>query len=260
MGQVTRPPQTVSGLSETWRGALASMTRGADMRAVLVRSLALATASTLFAFPYFHYLIFIVLDGCRLPGGLDPWGLLFTQLFLLSIACLLSAMVGFSFTKRFKLPGFGDWQHFVRAIPVLLVLAAGMITLSYFFFDRRFVEISPVSYPKDLLYIISIPFKEAFTEEIILRFCLVTLAIGLLKSKKAGVVFVSALASLFTIKYFHFIGIKVGLNYFFITQLLLSFSANLLLGYLFVTRGLLFNMALRFLFGMKYALVSCAIG
>ena len=236
------------------------MTRGADMRGVLVKSSALATACTLFTFPYFHYLIFIVLDRYRLPTGLGPWGLLFSQLLLLFIVCLLAAMVGFSFSKRFGLPGFGDWRHLARTIPFLLVLAVGMITLSYLFFDRYFVRISPVSYPKDLLYLISIPFKEAFTEEIILRYCLVTLGIGLFKSKKAGVLLVSALASLFTIKYFHFIGIKVGLDYFFITQLLLSFSANLLLGYLFFTRGLLFCMALRCLFGMKYALVSCAIG
>ena len=236
------------------------MTRGADMRSVLAKSSALATASVLFTFPYFHYLMFVVLDKDRFPEGIDPWGVLFTQLFLLFILCLLSSMIGFSFSKRLKLPGFGNWGHFIRSMPSLLVLGAVMIGLSYFFFDRHFCEISPLSYPKELLYLIWLPFKGAFTEEIILRLCLVTLSVGLLRNKGAGVVLVSALAPLFTIKYFFFIGMKAGFSYLFVTQFLLSFSANLLLGYLFVTHGLLYAMALKFLFDIKYVVVCWAIG
>ena len=134
-----------------------------------------------------------------------------------------------------------------------------MALVSYFLFDRYFFEVSPLSYPKDVLYLVSLPFKGAFTDEVILRLCLVTLSVGLLKRKGAGVVLASAVASFFTIKYFIFMGISCGLNYLFIVQLILSFAANLLLGYLFVTRGLLYAMALKFLFGMKQVIVSCAM-
>ncbi len=230
------------------------------MHGVLMKSLALAICSTLFTLPYLHYLISVVLAQAHFPIVLNPWRLLFTELFLVFILCLLSAMVGFSFSKKFDLPGFGDRKGFFRSIPLLLVIGLVMMALSYFFFDRYFFKISPLSYPKDVLYLISLPFKGAFTEEIILRLCLVTLSVGLLKSKGAGVVLVSALGSLFTIKYFYFFGIKFGLNYLFITQLLLSFSANLFLGYLFVTRGLLCSMALKFMFGIKYVVVSWAMG
>lgn len=247
-------------MREIWHRAFASLTRGADMRRVLVKSFALAICSTLFTLPYFHYLIFVVPAGGRFPKVLNPWSLLFTELFLLFILCLLSAMVGFSFSKRFELPGFGDSRYFIPSIPFLLVLGTAMMALSYFLFDRYFFEISPLSYPKEVLYLISLPFKGAFSEEIILRLCLVTLSVGLLKSKGAGVVLVSTLASLFTIKYFHFFGIEFGFNYLFITQVLLSFSANLFLGYIFVTRGLLYSMALKFLFGIKYVIVSWAMG
>ena len=236
------------------------MTRGADTGEVLVKAAALAIASTLFTLPYFHYLIFVVLDGAPLPEGLDARSLLLTQLFLLFIVCLLSAMVGFSFSKRFKLPGFGNPRRFVQSLPLLFVVASVMTALSYFLFDRHFFEISPGAYPKGLVYVMSIPFKGAFTEEIILRLCLVTLAVGLLNSKGAGIVLVSALASLFTIKYFHFVGLDVGLNYLFVTQLLFSFWTNLLLGYLFVTHGLWYSMALKFMLGMKYFFISWAIG
>lgn len=236
------------------------MTRGTDMRGVLVKSSALSISATLFTLPYFHYLIFTIPSEGRFPKGLQPWDLLLSQLFLLFIVCLLSAMVGFSFSKRFELPGFGDPGRFIPSIPFLLVIGGVMIALSYFLFDRYFFKISPHTYPKDVFYLISFPFKEAFTDEIILRLCLVTLGVGLLKKKGAGVILVSALAPLFTIKYFHFIGLEFSLNYLFVTHLLLSFSANLLLGYLFVTHGLLYSMALKFLFGMKYVVVAWVIG
>lgn len=235
------------------------MTQGADTREVLVKSSVMAVAATLLTLPYFHYLIFVVLEASGFPQDLNPWGFLFAQLFLLFIVCLLSAVVGFSFSKRLKLPGFGDPRFVIRSIPLFLILGAIVIALSYFLFDRHFLKISPMSYPKDVLYLISFAFKEVFPEEIILRLCLVTLSVGLLKSKGAGVGLVSVLAPIFSVKYFHFMGIEVGLDYLFITQYLLSFSANLLLGYLFVTHGLLYSMALKFVFGMKYMLVAWAM-
>lgn len=247
-------------MSEIWHRVFVSMTRGADMRGVLWKSLALAILSCLFTVPYFHYLILAVPIRGRFPIGLSPWGLLFTELSLLFIICLFSAIVGFSFSKRLELPGFGDRSRLIHSIPLLLVLGVVMAALSYLLFDRYFLELSPVSYPKNLLYLISIPFKGAFTEEVILRFCMVTLGVGLLKNRIAGVVLVSALGSIFTVKYFHYIGIGFALNYLFMIQLLLSFVANLILGYLFVTRGLLCSMALKFFFGTKYAVISWVMG
>ena len=237
-----------------WHKVFDSFTGGAEMRPVLEKSLALAICSTLFTLPYFHYLIFIVASA-----GPNSWSLLFTELLMLFILSLLSAIVGFSFSEKFGLPGFGDLGSFSRSIPFLLAVGAAMTLLSYFLFDRYFFEVSPLSYPKDVLYLVSLPFKCAFTDEIILRLCLVTLSVGLLKRRGAGVVLASAVASLFTIKYFLFMGITCGLNYLFIIQFLLSFTAHLLLGFLFVTRGLLYAMALKFLFGMKYVIVSCAM-
>jgi hypothetical protein len=236
------------------------MTQGEDMGRVVVKSFALATACTVFTLPYFHYLTFVVLKEVGSPKGLHPSSVLFTQLLLLFIVCLLSAVVGFSFAKRYGLPGFGDHKRFFRSVPALLLIGAIVITLSYFLFDRPFFAVSPASYPKDPLYLMSIPLKGAFTEEVILRLCMVTLAVGLLKSKRGGVILVAAAAPLLTIKYFHFVGMEVGFDYLFITQLLLSFVANLFLGYLFVTHGLLYAMALKFLLGMKYFLIWWTMG
>jgi len=236
------------------------MTRGADVRKVLVKSSALAICSTVFAIPYFHHLIFLAPTTHPLPLSLGLRGFLFMEMFLLFILCLLSAVVGFSFSERLELPGFWDKTRFVGSIPLLLLLGAIMTALSYFLFDRFFFKLSPASYPRNLLYLVSFPLKAAFTEEVVLRFALVTIGVGIFRNKVAGVVFTSVVAALFTLKYFQFVGISFRLNYLFVTQLLLSFSANLVLGYLFVTRGLLYSMSLKFLLGMKYAVVSWAMG
>jgi hypothetical protein len=239
-----------------WQKALGAITRGTDMLGVLAKSLALAIASTLFTLPYFHYLISEIPYRQRLPQGADSIIILLTQLLLLFILTFLSAMVGFSFSNRYKLHGLGDPRALVSSLPLVVAGGAVITVLSYYFFDRFFFEISPASYPRNPLFLLSYPFKRAFTDEIILRFCLVTIAVGLFKSKSAGVILVSAFAAIATIKYFHFIGLPVGLNTIFLTQLIICFLANLLLGYLFVARGLIYSMSLGFIFGMKYMMMS----
>ena len=246
-------------MSEILQKALASMTRGANMRGVLIKSSALAVSSTIVTIPYFYYMVFIVQGQGNFSEYASPWYFLFAELFLLFIICFLSAMVGFSFYRRYDLPGFGDLSGFADALPLLLAWATVMVFLSYFLFDRYFMELSPVSYPKDKFYLIFFPFQGAFTDEIILRFCLVTISVGLFRNKWLGIVFVSVLASIFTLKYFNFIGVTLDFGFLLLAQLFLSFLSNLLLGYFFVTRGLIFSMALKFMFGMKYIVALCAI-
>ena len=65
---------------------------------------------------------------------------------------------------------------------------------------------------------------------------------------------------MFTVKYFHYIGMTTGLGGLFVIQLVLSFAFNVILGYVFVTYGLLFSMVLRFLLGMKYWVVAGMTG
>ena len=236
-----------------------SMVRGADMGQVMVKSSILAICSTVFAVPYFHHLVFLSPRMAPLALRLGLRGFLVMELSLLFILCLLCATVGFSFSERRQLPGLGDKTGLIESFPRILLLGAVMTALSYLLFDRFFYRLSPASYPDNLLYLASFPFKAAFTEEVILRAGLVTIAVGIVRNKMAGVVLASAAAALFTLKYFQFIGMGFRLNYIFVTHMILSFLANLVLGYLFVTRGLLYSMALNFLLGMRYAVVSWMI-
>ena len=238
-----------------------SMTGGADFSGVLLKSLSLAILCTLFTAPYFHHLLSVSFKTQdRFLMHSDFHAVLIMELSLLFIICFLSAIVGFSYSIKFQLPGFGDLRRFTETIPLLLLVGVVMGGLTYLIFDRHFFYISPASYPKDILYLVSCPFKVAFTNEVILRFCMVTLGVGILKNRLGGVILVSIFASILTMKYFRFLGLDYPFNYFFITQFFISFFGNFILGYLFVTRGLIYSMSLHFLFGTRLAVVVWMLG
>jgi hypothetical protein len=241
-------------MNEIWRRAFDSMTRHADARSVVVKSTILATAAAVSAIGYFHYLVFDVPSGGP-PAGQDPWTFLAFEVMLLFLILLLSALVGFSFSPRLGLPGFGRMKELLYALPLLIVGGLILVATSYLVFDRYFYAIAPVSFPRQPIYLFTIPFKAALADETILRLGLVTVGVGLTRNKGAGVILMSAVSSLLTVKYFEFIGIPFALNHFYILYLLLSFLGNIILGWLFVTRGLAYAMALKFVIGCKYLLI-----
>lgn len=238
-----------------------AMTGGANIRKVLLQSLTLAILCVLFTVPYFYHLLSVslkTLDHLSMPSNfLTVMGM---DLFLLFIACLLSAIAGFSFSKKQQLPGFGDPRRIKETFPLLLMVAATVGILTYLFFDRHFFYISPESYPKNTLYLIAYPLKLAFMNEVILRFGLVTIAIGFLKQRIGGVIAISGIAAIFTMKYFQFLGIDYPYNTLYITQFIISFFVNFILGYVFITRGLIHAMMLHLLFGLRLPIVIWALG
>jgi hypothetical protein len=235
------------------------MTEGVEMKGVVIKSTLFALLSAFSTIPYFHYLLSFSIESTTLmPDGAT--GFLAFEIFLVFLITLLSALVGFSFSDRYSLPGLGKPGDLIRSLPILALLGLLMVGVSYFLFDRSFYEISPASYPGYPGFLLTIPLKGALTDEIILRFCLVTIGVGLFKNSGFSVVFISAIASLLTIKYLQFFGIEFSFEYLPVALLVSSFVSNLLLGYLFVTRGLLFSMVLKFFLGFKYVLVALTMG
>jgi hypothetical protein len=226
------------------------MTGNVDTRGVVVKSAILAALGVIATVPYFHYLVFAAFPA-PIPGA-DGWTLVVGELLLVLILLFLSALIGFSFAGRLDLPGLGETRAWLRGLPVLIPCGLILVAFSYFTFDRYFLLISPASFPTDPVYLLAVPFKGAFVDETVLRLGLVTIGVGLARDKAAGVIVTAAVASLFTVKYFEFIGIPFALDPLFIVHLLLSFFGNLLLGWLYVTRGLLWSMTLTFVIGLKY--------
>ena len=152
-----------------------------------------------------------------------------------------------------------DWglsKRLVRDTPLLVFGGLALAGLTYFLFDRYFYVVSPGSYPTSVLMLFCLPVKGAVTDEVILRLGLLTPAVGLLKHRGAGVILIAALASLMSLRYFQFLGIPVGLNYVTIAHLVLSFLGNVVLGSLYVSRGLMHTMILKAVYGSRYLAVA----
>jgi hypothetical protein len=225
------------------------------MREIINKALMLSILSVLFTVPYFHYLLFEAPRAHTLPTVSNPMTLLMAELLLLFIICFLSSIIGLTFSERVGLEGFGEPLDWLRSLPILFLFGILMTGISYVLFDRQFIRISPVSYPDKWIYVITLPLKGAFTDEIILRYCLVTLFVGALRRKPAAVALVSAFASVLTVKYFNYVGLGWDSGSVFFVQMILAFAANFLLGWVYVTRGLLQTMTLKFIFGLKYIVI-----
>ncbi|MGD8388110.1 MAG: hypothetical protein PVG49_13295 [Desulfobacteraceae bacterium] len=237
-----------------------SLTRGASPRGVATQSTLLALAATLSALPYFHSLLW---GPSRVQPSIPQtglWQLLAGQAMLLFLVCFLSSMAGLAFAPRQGLPGWGDPLKLRNELGSLVLLGLGMAVVSYVGFDRRFFPIAPFAYPQTAFQALSLPFKGALTEEVILRLCMVTLAVGILKRPWAGVLLIATLAPFLSIKYFRFIGIDPLPGGLLAMQWLVSFGANVLLGVLFVKRGLLFCMVIKFVYSLKYGLILLLAG
>lgn len=241
---------------DLWRQVSAAMTKGLGIRPVALGSLLFAATATLLTVPYFYFLLF------RSPGSLAlhsqplQYDMLYAQTALLFIICLLCAMAGFSFSKRLGLPGFGTTDRLHH----FLALGAVLLLLSLVLFDRYFYPVAPWAYPKQGGYLFLIPFKEAVADELILRFGLVTIAVGIARSRIIGVGLVSAFATMLSVKYFRFIGVDIDWSYVFIIHFILVFSINFILGYVYVTRGLISVMAVKWILGFRYALLALTGG
>jgi hypothetical protein len=231
-----------------------SLTGGAAPKTVVRSSVLLGAAATLSALPYFHFLVFHASRGDARGG--DPWSLLAGQAALLLLLSVLSAMVGLSFAPRLGLPGLGDPARLREEWKGLVLVGAVLGAVSFILFDQWFARVSPGAYPQGPLLLLSIPFKTATTEEVILRLCMVTVAVGLFRRTWAGVLVVALAAPLLAFKSFRFLGLEEVSHALLGVQLLLSLLSNLALGIVFVSRGLLSCLVVKFVFGLKYVAVA----
>lgn len=255
MGESTGGKQGAGDGSSILQRTLERMTRGAKPERVVLQAMILTVIALLAVIPYIRYLLETAMGRGKM--GLEAAsGVFVTDLLLLGILLFLCSLVGLSFSPRYHLPGLGLSKRLVHDTPLLVFGGLVLAALTFFLFDRYFYVISSGSYPTSPLMLFSLPVKGAVTDEVILRLGMLTLAVGLLKHRGAGVILIAALASLMSLRYFQFLGIPLGLNYVIVAHLVLSFLGNLVLGYLYVSRGLMHAMILKAVYGSRYLAVA----
>lgn len=239
-----------------WRLVFQNMAGGQRYRDMLIKSTGLALPAAILAIPYFYFLLFDFQRKSGLRGFDNAPALLWGQTAMIFIICLFSAFAGSLFTRRLGLPGFGDIRQWKKEAPYLAAAGLVLMLFIYLSFDRYFYAVSPGSYPDLSVYMILLPLKGTFTEELILRYGLVTIAVGICRNRYGGAALVAGFATILSLEYFEFAGIALTWNYICIMQLLLAFLANFILGAVFVTRGLMAAMTVKLMLEMRYALAA----
>jgi hypothetical protein len=231
------------------------MTQGANPGVVVPQAMCLTLISLAAAVPYVQYLLDTAV-GRGMLGKETASNVFMTDLLLLVLLLFLSSLVGLSFAPRYRLPGLGISRRIARDLPLLVLGGLVLAAVSFVLFDRYFYAVSPGSYPTSPLMLVCLPLKGAFADEVILRLGILTVAVGLLKHRGAGVILMAALAALMSLRYFQFLGMSLGVNYIMIAHLSLSFAGNLVMGYLYVHRGLAHAMILKVIYGCRYLAVA----
>ncbi len=239
-----------------WRLVLQNMAGGQRYRDMLIKSAGLALPAAILALPYFYFLLFDFQPESGLSGFDNAPALLWGQTAMIFIICLFSAFAGSLFTPRLNLPGLGNLRQWRKE--ALYLAAAGLALMLFIFltFDRYFYTVLPGFYPDLSLYMVLLPLKGAFTEELILRYGLVTIAVGICRNRYGGAAMVAGFATILSLEFLQFAGIPLEWNYICIMQLILAFLANFILGAVFVTRGLMAAMTMKLMLEMRYALVA----
>lgn len=248
-------------MENQWRNAMAGLTRGADLWKVSLKSCALASIATVLIIPYFHSLLFHIQRQFPIRATAFPWDLLYSQSALFFIICLLSSMVGYGFMERYALPGFGRIGKWRRSLPFLLATGLFLMLISCLLSDSGFSRTAPALWPKrEAVYLLTMPLNSMITDETILRFGFVTIAVGLCRNKPAGVALAALFAAMLTEKYFIFIGVPAAPEYLSAVRFVFSFGINFILGWLFITRGLLSSMTVNFVLGLHYPVTALMTG
>ena len=153
--------------------------------------------------------------------------------------CLVCAGVGVFFSRRYGLGGLGSKQTLRMSLPWLFVFALVGAPVVFFAFDRHFAPIAWIYYPTDPVRAVVAMISNAVTGEIIARFGMMTIIMGVVRNFRAAnllqAMFIAALAT----RSFSFVGQPFGLNYLSIVGLTLTVAGSLLAGWIYYRFGIL---------------------
>ena len=128
--------------------------------------------------------------------------------------------------------------------------------LSYPLFDRVLLQLLPEMYPDSPLWALGYVIKTPLFDEIIFRFGFLTLIHRLLRNRPAAIVLSSIICVMGAVRMFSFLGIEFGFNLLTILSMIARVGSGLILGYLYVRKGLLHTMTLQAIIELRLVLLA----
>lgn len=150
-------------------------TLGQHLRdAVLLAGAAMAAAFPMFLYQYWH------LTGLirpRLPAPEILNNLALKQSVVVFFIAFLCALVGFLYSRRLGLPGFGAWRQLRTWLPLGLGVGVVLTPVFYLAMDRQLYALMPQLFPAPWPWALADMLGEALTQEVIARFGLFTIGL-----------------------------------------------------------------------------------
>ncbi len=153
-----------------------------DARRRVQDALLLSAAVMFGAFPMFVYQYRHLTAGvfAAAPTDRQVYAIAMGQCIILFCAALLCSLVGFLYSERLSIPGFGRardaWRWMLRGIVAGLFITP----VSYFLIDRELIQHIPEMFPEPWYWALSWMAGSALSQEAVARFGLLTIGVYIL--------------------------------------------------------------------------------
>jgi hypothetical protein len=212
-----------------------------------VKGLWLSLICLLLVIPYILWAYYVSSAG-YVEKNLPPEKIvpfLILDIFKIWVAMQISATAGYAWAKKPWLAGAGSLNDFMRSIPLIIFLGIGIAAVEILIFDFRLLK--PLMQLEPLNPFLS---GRYVTQELILRFGIMSIAFRLIKSIPIAIIISAVFDALLMLEGVLSTGIIVPKG-----LLAIGLAKGTILavfyGYLCAKRGLIADMSVRFVVGMK---------
>jgi len=207
----------------------------------------------LFVYTYFIYLVRVGFAE-KISRDVSPERMnrfLLAQLIVMLAVCLICSAVGFFFSRRYGLAGLGDFQSLKKSLPWIFGIVAVGAPAAFFLYDRSFHVLAPGYYPTKWTWALAVAFSTAFSGEIIARFGMMTIFMGIFRNFKLANIAQSLFVTALAIRSLYLADHPFGLNYITMIGLVFSFAGSLAAGWIYYRYGILSVILCHFLFELR---------
>lgn len=221
-------------------------------RAALVAGAAFASAA-----PHVYY-VSRVAFGDRLMAstrGLSGEDLIRADLSAMAVVCVIAALAGSLFARRYRLPGLGQVADLWRGRWVILGAGPIVMLVSYLAFGRAIAEAVPGYFPSSPSWALALTINGAVFDEVVERYGMMTICAGFSRHlAMANLIQATFFTLVVGMKTMSFFGLHAGWTFAFVAGIVAAFGRHLLQGLVYARFGLLTAMALHWIIDLQMLL------
>ena len=223
----------------------------------LAFSFVFTALAVMLALPYLYYSIVHQNTGnFAIEDKVIFFRVLFWEGSRVALVVFLSCVVGFSWSKKLGLGGFGNPRDVRKNWALILAGGVAMGVVTYLLGDRLFLEKAREFYPHTLLAALCVPFYATFVEEVFARFGVMTLFVKIFRNKILANLLAALIFAIGHANIFQITGIVYQLNYLTACSFFLNLALSFAFGWIYWKRGLVTAMGVHFIANLRFLLIA----